>query len=242
MSDEALAQIVATPATDIPEAIAVMEQIDGALADADGLKWFNLLYLIVTRAVLASPPAAGWQDPAWLTRLDVVFANLYFGAVASWLQDHDSAPRAWQALFEARFRPNVMRVQFALCGMNAHINHDLPLAVVRTGEELHVEPVRGTPQHQDFEHVNDVLAIAEPTAIQFLATGLLGRITQDLGTLDDTLAIWSVRRARDSAWTNAEILWALRAIPVLRSKFLRVLDRTTGFAGRGLLLPVAPHP
>jgi hypothetical protein len=43
----------------------------------------NWLYLLVTESVKNGAPAAGWQDPAWLTRLDVVFANLYFDAIES---------------------------------------------------------------------------------------------------------------------------------------------------------------
>ena len=41
-------------------------------------------------------------------------------------------PTAWQPLFERRADPGIEPIQFALAGMNAHINHDLPLAVVAT--------------------------------------------------------------------------------------------------------------
>jgi hypothetical protein len=42
----------------------------------------------------------------------------------------------------------------------------------------------------------------------------------------------------EAAWTNGEVLWHLRAAPFLRREFLTRLDSRTGFAGRGLLLPV----
>jgi hypothetical protein len=46
-----------------------------------------------------------------------------------------------------------------------------------------------------------------------------------------------VRAAREAAWTNAEVLWTLRPSPALHDAFFARLDRLTGFAGRGLLLP-----
>jgi hypothetical protein len=237
--DQALVQLltVSEPAT-INDVIQVMENIDNVLPSNDGLKWFNLLYLMVTKAVRDNPPANGWNDPQWLNRLDVIFANLYFAAIVNWAQDPPTTPRAWRALLEARDRAGVARVQFALCGMNAHINHDLPLAVVQAGEELQLTPDRNSPQHSDFEHVNVILEAVEPQAMQHLATGIIGQIAQNLGRLRQVLAMWNVRQARETAWTNAEILWQIRNITIVRNKFLRVLDKMTGFAGRGLLIPV----
>jgi hypothetical protein len=58
--------------------------------------------------------------------------------------------------------------------------------------------------------------------------------------VDDRLAIFSVRAARDTAWTNAEVLWALKPTPVLQQDYFDRLDRFTGFAARGLLAPLAP--
>ncbi len=65
----------------------------------------------------------------------------------------------------------------------------------------------------------------------------LDRLLHRVHRIDDVLAMWDVARARDAAWTNGEALWALRADEALSAAFLRTLDRTVGFAGRGLLLP-----
>ena len=70
-------------------------------------------------------------------------------------------------------------------------------------------------------------------------TGDLAVADEALGRLDDVVAMWNVERAREAAWTNAETLWALRATPELGDAFLRTLDGIVGFAGRGLLRPVA---
>jgi len=100
-----------------------MTAIDETLPDADGVKWFNRLYLRVTVSVnAAAGTSTTFQDPAFLRRLDVVFANLYFDAAAAGDVDPNQAPSAWRPLFQARHDRDLARLQFALAGMNAHIN------------------------------------------------------------------------------------------------------------------------
>jgi hypothetical protein len=112
-----------------------MQRIDALLHADDGLRWFNRLYLMLTLEVDQHPPESGWHSPEWLLQLDVIFAELYFQAVQSYLNSTD-VPSAWQALFEARDQPGIDRIQFALAGMNAHINHDLALALIATDQQL----------------------------------------------------------------------------------------------------------
>jgi hypothetical protein len=98
-SNQQLLQIVAGPApASIADVIAVMQNIDALLPASDGLKWFNLLYLMVTQQVDSQPPAGGWKDPQWLTRLDIVFAEMYFAAVAGFLSQSTSTPSSWSAV------------------------------------------------------------------------------------------------------------------------------------------------
>jgi hypothetical protein len=126
-----------------------MENIDNLLPDHDGLKWFNKLYLRVTRAI-DQQPQINWADAEWLTRLDVIFAGYYFTAIVEFLNDSPTTPSAWDALLESRNKPNVDRIQFALAGMNAHINHDLALALVQTDAEMNLQPALQSPEHVDF--------------------------------------------------------------------------------------------
>ena len=223
------------PAT-IGDVLAVMRRIDGLLPSGDGLKWFNLLYMTVTQRVDSSPPQGGWEDAAWLIRLDVVFAQFYFSAILNWLNGSARVPTAWQALFEARHRPCIERIQFALAGMNAHINHDLALALIQTGAELNLSPGKTSPQHEDYEHVNGLLEAVLPQALQFLATGILGEVAQDTGKIGRLLAMWDVRAARDLAWDFAGQLRCLAG--VARDSALAAQDQATGVLGRSLLLDV----
>ena len=239
--DETIAQIIAARAiTTVNDLIAVLQSLDSVLPNDDGLKWFNLLYLRVSEGVRDNPLAGKWENPKWLERLDVVFANLYFVAIVNWQRNPNQVARSWFPLFDSRHRRDITRVQFALAGMNAHINHDLPVALVQTDQEQSVQPRRGTTEHRDFEYVNSILKAVEEKVKSYVATGIVGEIDQDLGQIDDIIAMWDVRKASETAWTNAEILWHLCSVPVavVTDDFLTNLDRLVSLGRRGLLVPV----
>jgi hypothetical protein len=69
------------------------------------------------------------------------------------------------------------------------------------------------------------------------ATGVIGSIDRIGGPVDDAVAMWQVRAARTTAWTNAQVLWGLRHVPRLRDRFFSRLDSLVGMAGRALLVP-----
>ena len=228
----------ARPARSIADVIALMTAIDAALPDSDGVKWFNRLYLRVTEAVYtgAQIPTT-FQDPAFLRRFDVVFANLYFDAASAGGVDPGRAPSAWRPLFQSRHDRGIARLQFALAGMNAHINRDLASGIVDCYSEMGGAPAVTDVRHADFESINGILERVEDEIKTEYTTGLVGEIDRLGGGLDDLAAMWKVRRARDLAWSNAELLWHLRPFPELKDKFFSQLDSFTGFAGRGLLKP-----
>jgi Family of unknown function (DUF5995) len=211
-----------------------MEAILSPLAAADGVACFTRLYLAVTRGVQAGLSGVAFADPTFLAQLDEHFAALFFAAV-------DRPPPAWAPLFDARTRKRIAPLQFALAGMNAHINRDLPVALVQTCIEAGVSLEEASPQHADYVRVNGVLATVEAQVRRgYLPHGVLGfvdRLVHGWSRLDDIVAMWDVARARDAAWMNAEALWALRHERLLADRFLATLDRAVGMAGRGLLLP-----
>jgi hypothetical protein len=216
----------------IEDVIICMKAIDALLPANDGLKWFNRLYLMVTQQVDVLPPGGEWKSPAWLKRLDVVFAGLYFDAVADFLAGR-SVPASWHALFDARLHTGIDRIQFALAGMNAHINHDLALALVATNAEFHVSYASGSPEFVDYQAVNDLLNTVMPAALEMLATDTLGVLAQDTGKVGRLLAFWNMCRARDLAWDFANHLRTISGIS--RVVALRSQDGLTGVVGRAIL-------
>jgi len=219
----------------IEDVVTAMRALDTALPANDGLKWFNFLYLAVTEAVQAD--VAAWQDWPFLQRFDVAFAGLYFDAITKWEQDETLTPHAWRPLLRARHDGRLARIQFALAGMNAHINHDLAVALNRMAEPDGRFPTREGARYSDFRRINDILERLEASLREVLATGLVAEIDRALGELDSILAMWNVRKAREAAWTHGEVLWHLRAAPLLQRDYLARLDQMVAFAGHGLLVP-----
>jgi hypothetical protein len=213
-----------------------MQTIEGASDDGDGLKWFNWLYLQVTEAAAGRVASAGFADPLWIADLDVQFAKLYFGALGSALSGQPS-PGCWQALFGYRHWTAIARIQFALAGINAHINHDLPQAIVSTCQGA-AGPVHDSPHYHDYTALNTTLDSLVESAKRTLSVRLLGEPLPAVSHLEDMIAAWSVSAARETAWQNAEVLWHLQTIPDLRSNFMDALDGLTTVVGKALLVPV----
>ncbi len=218
------------------EAVAAqMEAIAAPLPPEDGVRRFNELYLAVTRAVAAESAKTTFEDPAFISRLDVVFADLYFAAV-----DEDKTGKkvsaAWAPLFERRSQHGIAPLQFAIAGMNAHINHDLALALVATTAELKMTLDEDTPQHRDYTAVDGILERVQEEIKGRFTTGIIKDIDKVSGRVDDVLASWSVSHARANAWMQAQMLHALGGSAFLRKQFLLALGRNVGFAGRALLV------
>lgn len=234
--DQSLLQLVSTPnPSSIDEVITRMQAIDAVLPGSDGLKWFNRLYLMVTEQVDLHPPGGAWQNPVWLLRLDVVFAGFYFAALRQFLSQQ-TLPSAWNALFECRWNASIDRIQFALCGMNAHINRDLALALNQTNAELNVNPATGGTEAADYESVNTLLENVMPSALNMLAGDFLGELAQDSGQIGRILAFWDICRARDLAWDFAAHLRGLD--PLSRGGAMAIQDAVTGALGRAILATV----
>jgi Family of unknown function (DUF5995) len=227
-----------TPVGRVSEVITRLRAIVDALPPGDGVRAFSSLYLAVTEAIEETAQPGGFEDVRFVRWLDVVFANLYFAALRNALLRSGPVPKAWAPLLLGRSQRGVVPLQFALAGMNAHINRDLPLALVETCRDREISLGRRSPQHRDFRQINSLLAQVEARVKAELVTEALRDFDVALGELDDVIALWKVERARDAAWSNAETLWALRDAPRLRQQFLWTLDRMVGFAGRGLLRPL----
>jgi hypothetical protein len=217
-----------------------LRTIEASAPRSDGVVCFARLYREVTEGVAAELTQQGFANSRFLETLDVRFADLFFSALESYGRDPTGTPSAWVPLFAQRSRRGVAPLQFALAGMNAHINRDLPVALVTTCHELRIDLVEGSREHADFERVDALLGQVEARVKRSYLSGWLAwadRLVHRLRRIDDVVAMWDVDRARDAAWTNAQALWALRGEPPLASDYLLTLDRMVGFASRGLLIP-----
>jgi hypothetical protein len=235
--DAGLAAATQTPARSIPDVLQILQTIENLCVDGDGLKWFNWLYLTVTQAVENRVTAGGFADPVWLSELDVQFANLYFNPLHASLTGGTS-PGCWDAMFVRRNQIKIARIQFALAGMNAHINHDLPEAIVATCKAKNTIPQHGASQYHDYTALNTTLDCLIDTAKETLNVRLLGDPLPPISHLEDTIAAWSLGTAREKAWNGAEVLWYLQDSPPLATGFVGSLDGLTTVASKALLVPV----
>jgi hypothetical protein len=224
----------------IAEVIARLRTIEASAPRSDGVVCFARLYREVTEGVASELKSEGVADVRFVEMLDVRFADLFFSALEAYGHEPTSTPSAWVPLFDQRSHRGIAPLQFALAGMNAHINRDLPVALVATCRELGLDLEESSPEHADYERVDSLLAQVEARVKRSYLTGWVAwvdRIVHRFRRIDDVVAMWDVDRARDAAWTNAQALWTLGDVQPLAGDYLLALDRMVGLASRGLLIP-----
>ncbi|MEU8530492.1 MULTISPECIES: DUF5995 family protein [Streptomyces] len=210
-----------------------MRALRSAWHPADGVAVFNRIYLTVTEEIGRAIEAGAFGDRRAAATLDVRFARRYLTVVDA-CATGAPVPACWRPLFHYRRHPGVRPLQFALAGINAHIGHDLALAVVDTCDALDCAP---RDLEDEFDQVGDLLVLLEERIREELMPGPdLLEITDPLTHL---LGCWSLERARDGAWFAARSLWQLRGLPDLAEEFTERLDRSVGLVGRMLLTPLA---
>ncbi|HEV7627586.1 MAG TPA: DUF5995 family protein, partial [Streptomyces sp.] len=174
----------------VRDVVRRMRSVGDRLPAGDGIAVFNRVYLSVTEE-LERRLAAGWfADRAAAEDLGVRFAGRYLQAVEASARG-SRTPACWRPLLQLRRHPSVRPLQFALSGINAHIGHDLPLALLGTCRARGTEP---EGMEKDFERIGDLL------------TGLEERIREELMPGPDLLDVadplthlvgsWSLEMAR----------------------------------------------
>jgi hypothetical protein len=111
---------------------AMLEPLEAA---GDQRRYFHATYQRTTIAVAEEIRRGGFTDPGWVERWDVSFAGLYLDALEAALADRKPS-RPWEIAFGAP--DGLPALRHVLLGMNAHINYDLPQALlaVITEEEF----------------------------------------------------------------------------------------------------------
>jgi len=223
------------PATTIDDVIARMNAIEAALPVSDGVACFNRMYLEVTLGVAKQVEQKTFDDSDWVTRLDVVFANRYFAAVDSLSGPPSAQPTAWHPLLAARGDPGIEPIQFALAGMNIHINHDLPLAVVETCSALNTTPTSGS-HHDDYQKIDKLLDDAEQSVRESFEPPDIRLADRHVAAVTNLLCDWSVDEARDVAWDTALAIWAVREHTLTTRLLTDALARLVAMGTRTLLV------
>ncbi|MEA2502850.1 MAG: hypothetical protein QOD01_2961 [Actinomycetota bacterium] len=151
---------VVTRAATVGELISLMEDIQARLdAEGDGRRHWHGVYRRGTVAVCNEIERGGFLDAAWLERWDLVFAEIYLEAMERW--DRDEPPSGpWQVAFEATRDPSIPPLRHVLLGLNAHVNFDLPQALIGViSDEEFDNPEVMARRFADHRHVDEVLVV-----------------------------------------------------------------------------------
>jgi hypothetical protein len=174
---------------------------------ANRVSAFNQLYLTITRRVDGAL-STGVNDPEFLELLDVEFAKRYFAALDLWNCDDDATPDVWEVLFKRGNDVRMSRLAAAMLGVNAHINHDLALALIGTWAEV------GAPTddliHPDYLLINQIFYEEIEPLRRGFSTAWQMELDEMVGPLDDWSQRLLVRVTRAHAWDQGRHLWDLR--------------------------------
>jgi hypothetical protein len=182
--------------------------LDRLRAAGDTRRYFHATYLRTTGAVGAEIARGGFADNAWLERWDLVFADLYLAALDA---DRRGAPvpRPWRIAFDtARDRPDLPPLRHVLLGMNAHINYDLPQALVAviSPAEFDDPEVRAL-RAADHRHIDEVLAgrVGDEDA-ELAADGRPSLADRLLAPANRAATRRFLTESRAKVWHNATVL------------------------------------
>jgi hypothetical protein len=233
-NDSTLLAIAASgPVRTHAEIGARLRALEAELDAQDGLVWFNRWYA----ALVDAARRHRFADSHFIERLECHAADRYFAALSAHLTDPGSGPSSWEPLVRARSLPGLLPVQHAIAGLNAHVNLDLPVALVSTFAELELSPSREAPAHSDYLRLGSLVDRVLCDAKAWLSAGAHHAAVPRESQLETLLSIWSSERACEGAWATAEVRWALRVSPLIAHHHLEALDRMVGLAGRSLLCP-----
>jgi hypothetical protein len=162
----------------------------------------------------AGHPTAYFSDPHFLAHEAYVFGRYYLDPLYDWERGRlDRIPEPWLIAFETAAEEAVSVAGNMWLGINAHVNHDLPLVLAAIG----VEGPDGASREGDHVLVNHVLANVGPVSRGAIDTHLAPM--PDFGVAPETWhpAAWSwlpfpdgdtapldaVPRWRATAWDHA---------------------------------------
>ncbi len=163
-------------------------------------------YQRTTAAVGRAIEGGIFEDAEWVEEWDVVFAQLYLDAHDAGLAG-EPVPRPWRLAFHAS--PELHALRHVLLGVNAHVNFDLPQALlaVITIEEFD-DPLLMERRRRDHERIDGVLASRVAAEDNELGPGLLvDRLLTPFNRLGTKRFL---KEARRKVWHNTYELQAAR--------------------------------
>ncbi len=200
----------------------------GWSASGDLRAVFAECYRVMTARLSEGVAAGDFADGEWVARLRDRFADYYFEALDAYGPPPGATPcpQTWRVAFDACARPGCHPLEALLLGINAHINHDLALALADVLDDWDVlTPEQRVARRVDHEHVNDVIrATTDEVQRDVVATWspAANRLDSALGRVDEWAFGTLVEHWRTRVWDDAMALVAVA--PDARSDVVSRLD------------------
>ena len=190
-----------------------MTQLRKEFAPYDHRLFFHDTYLRTTQAVAQELGKGLFVDPEWVEEWDVVFADLYVDALRAHLAGSRTPP-SWAFAFDAALHRQLPPLRHVLLGMNAHINNDLPQALLAAVSSSDFDdPALIARREQDHRNIDALLLArvaaedAELSAIS--APSLSDRLLRPFNQRGTKHFLVEARR---KVWRNATLLDHARRI------------------------------
>jgi hypothetical protein len=197
-------------------------------AQRDARRFFHAAYLRTTQAIADEIACGGFADDGWVRQWDLAFAGFYLDVLDA--DQHGAAvPGPWRVAFDAaRQQSELQPLQHVLFGLNAHINYDLPQALIEVISSADFDdPAVLSSREADHSHVDTVLQAR--VGAEDAELGAVSKVTVVDRLLRPANRVASRRilaEARTKVWRNAVALdRARRAGAVHYASVLAELER-----------------
>mgnify|MGYP000639047781 CR=1 FL=1 len=198
------------PFQSIEEVISPLELFENCCLEKGDLRGvFVSAYLQITHAISNEIKKESFKDNKWSANYLVRFANLYREALLNYENNTSrQVPKSWKVAFDLAKNQEGFIIQHLTLGINAHINHDLALALNDVGIDSDREE-----KYQDHIRINHILEDATDNLKRSVSekyAPILKRLDRGLGTVDDKITVFSISKAREHAWAMAVALSSAR--------------------------------
>lgn len=202
----------------------------GFLRANDNRAAFASAYVESTQMIGSWLQSGRFHNHGHIDRYVVAFGNLYREALLDFEERPADAPRCWSIAFDAARSNHCSVVQALMLGINAHVNHDLPLAMIHADVDFECRS-----HTRDHALLNDALQAASPRVRKrVMETHPMGALAKSrfVGRFVDLLTTTMFRVARGNAWTTARALRGFPSDEQRRLMTARIDDRATAAAER----------
>lgn len=227
-----------TSAEDVINVLSAFENICLKTGDLRGV--FATAYLHITRNISGAIENNEFINTKWSEEYLIRFANLYREAIINYETGQNlKIAKSWQISFDLAKENSGLIIQHLMLGINAHINHDLAIALY----DVSIDPERQN-KHKDHYHVNSILERATGTMkkeVMDKYAPILSRLDRATGNISDNIANFSIPKARDHAWSFA-IALTLAKTDQEQNVIRKALDEQAAVLARLILVSPTRDP